>query len=988
SDNAYISFTENNSATQWEYIISDDSTQNSSTLTPITSSTNPIHISGLAPSTTYYYQMRSICNTNSYSSWSDRLIFSTASIPATIPYVCDFENTTENNNWRSLTSTASTLFPIKWIINTSAGNGQLNTGVNSAYISNDNSSYSVGSNPIYYTSFYRDIDFGETNDNYTLKFNWKSDGNILGADVYAGLRVYLMDVGNYIPTDVLLQNTEDTIGTFLGSGSIWQTAEIELNGITGIKRLCFIAFDLYRSIVNPSAIDNINLTISNCSRPQNLRATNTTTSSDIAFNANSDSYIVEYKEETNANYTTIEMSSNPIHLDNLSLATVYNVRLRGICGSDTSLYSEILTFTTPCSDNSVTSFPWIEGFENGISCWAQQRILGNIVWDDAKGYYYSENYFGGGYHAMPHTDTTIAYLYSNFAKTKLISPKLDISQLGLPYLSYWFVMEKQSSHIDTLKVYYRTNEDSSWTLLRTFYSSDQPSWRNDSVSLPYPSSTYQIAFEGLANDGFGVGLDDVKVYDLSPCLAPAGISANVAHNSTTISWTAGGSETIWQIKLNSNGTPIDIQNTPTYSFNNLTAGTSYTAYIRANCGSFYSPWVGITFANAVVTNINTSSLTNNSTTLIASYTQGSDAIIAKGFDWKLNTASNWNTQIVTDASNTFSYSLTGLAPNTMYDVRAYVMTATDTAYSSTIQFTTLAIIPPTVTTIQTTNISNNSATLNGTTTQETEAIQARGFEYKLNSTSSWTDAIDVTASGTTTITANVNGLTPNTQYDVRAYAQTASGRTYGNIENFTTSGNTVVLGEVTTQSATNIDTTSAVLNGTLVSVGNALSNIEVGFVYSTTSNPILGVTNVVRVDVPYVEGMTTYSSPITELQHSTIYYVKAFVNNSAGDAYGDEVTFKTDSLSGLSDIEANKFSISMYPNPATNTTKLVISGVEGETDIAINDVQGKLIYKTTAKAVNGKVEQTIDVNNFAKGVYYVRIQNQTTSRTQKLIVIY
>ncbi len=989
TDNVYISFTENNSATQWEYIISNDSTQNSSMLTPITSSTNPIHISGLTPSTTYYYQMRSICDTNSSSSWSDRLIFSTSSIPATIPYVCDFEDTTENNNWRSLTSTASTLFPVKWIINTSAGNGS-NTGVNSAYISNDNASYYVGTNTVYYTSFYRDIDFGEAEDNYTLKFNWKSDGNILGADIYAGLRVYLMDIGDHIPTDVLLQNTEDTIGTFLGSGSTWQTAEMELNGITGTKRLCFIAFNLYRTILNPSAIDNISLAVSNCSRPQNLRARNTTTtSSDIAFNANSDSYIVEYKEETNSNYTTIEMSSNPIHLDNLSLATVYNVRLRGICGSDTSLYSEILTFTTPCSDNSVTSFPWIEGFENGISCWAQQRILGNIVWDDAKGYYYSESYFGGGYHAMPHNDTTISYLYSNFAKTKLISPKLDISLLSLPYLSYWFVMEKQSSNIDTLKVYYRTNEDSSWTVLRTFYSSDQPSWRNDSVSLPYPSSTYQIAFEGFANEGFGIGLDDVKVYEASPCTAPTGLSANVAHNSTTISWQAGGSETAWQIKLNTDGTPIDIQNTPTYSFNNLIAGTNYTAYVRANCGSYYSSWVGITFSNAVVTNINTSFLTHNSTTLIASYTQGSDAIIEKGFDWKLNTASNWNRQPVTDASTTFSYPLTGLTPNTMYDVRAFVITATDTAYSSTIQFTTLAIIDPTVTTVQTTNISNTGATLNGITAQGTESIQARGFEYKPTSTSTWTSAIDVTATGTTTITANVTGLTASTQYDVRAYAQTASGRTYGNIENFTTSENTVVLGSVTTQNATNIDTANATLNGTLVNVGNATSNIEVGFVYSTVSNPVLGRTDVVRVNVTYVEGMTTYSSPITELEHSTIYYVKAFVNNSAGEAYGDEITFKTDSLrSGLSDIDANKFSVTMYPNPATNITKLVVSGVEGETDIAINDAQGKLIYKTKAKAVNGKVEQTIDVNNFAKGVYYVRIQNQTTNRTQKLIVLY
>ena len=76
----------------------------------------------------------------------------------------------------------------------------------------------------------------------------------------------------------------------------------------------------------------------------------------------------------------------------------------------------------------------------------------------------------------------------------------------------------------------------------------------------------------------------------------------------------------------------------------------------------------------------------------------------------------------------------------------------------------------------------------------------------------------------------------------------------------------------------------------------------------------------------------------------------------------------------------------MYPNPAPNTTKLVVSGVVGEAKIVISDVQGRIINTINAKSVNGEVEQTIDVNNLAKGVYYVRIQNTTTSRTQKLIV--
>ncbi|MBP1645394.1 MAG: hypothetical protein H6Q16_969 [Bacteroidetes bacterium] len=974
-DSVDISFTENNSATQWEYIITNDSTQNSSTLTPVTSSTNPIHISGLTPSTTYYFQMRSICDTNSPSSWSDRLIFSTPCNPASIPYLCTFENTTENINWRSQLSTASTSYPIKWIIDTSAGNGSLNTGVNSAYVSNDNSSYTVGSYPFYYSAFYRDIDFGQTGDNYTLQFNWKNDGYISGTDVHAGLRVYLMDLENNIPTDGLPANIEDPLGTFLGSGAIWRTAQMELNQITGIKRLCFVAYNRYFNFINHPAIDNISINVTSCLRPQNLRATNiSTTSSDILFNANSDSYIVEYKKETDANYTSIEMFSNPVHLDSLLSATVYNVKLRGICGSDTSLYSETLTFTTPCSDYAITSFPWIEGFENGISCWVQQKDIQNIPWSNLNGYYYDESYYLGSYHAMPHSGAKISYFTNDYnAKTKIISPKLDISQLALPYLSYWFVMEKLNVNRDTLKVYYRSSEDSSWALLRTFYASEQPSWRSDSISLPYPSSTYQIAFEGIGSAGFGIGLDDVKVYETSPCLAPTGLSANVAHNSTTISWNAGGSEANWQIKLNSNGTPIDIQNTPTYSFNNLTAGTSYTAYIRANCGSFYSPWVGITFANAIVANIYTSSLTNNSATLTASYTQGSDAIIAKGFDWKLNAESNWNTQTATDIANPFSYSLTGLASNTMYDVRAYVMTSTDTAYSSIIQFTTLANTPPSVTTDSIANITQTSAIFYGTITQGTEQINARRFEYKLPS-QTWEDANIISASGINNITASVTGLQQGTTYEVRAYVRTASTTEYGLTITFNTLTEGITPPTVVTLAANPINDRSATLHGTITAGSEAITNqgFEWKAVNGTTWTPVI---------LAPVNDTITYQ--LTGIEPETNYEFKAFATTATTTEYGTTQTFLT---LGINEIDGSVISVIMYPNPANNETKLIVSGVSGDTKIVLSDVQGRILNTININAINGVVEQTIDVNNLAKGVYYVRIQNSNLNRANKLIV--
>lgn len=876
SSTANIYFTENGSATSWQYVISDGTVTDPNNGTTVTTTNAPTILTGLTPQTEYTIWIRSNC-INQTSIWSQPLRFTTEAIPASVPYSCNFENLQETQKWRKLSSTIN-----NWVIGQAAGNGLSTIDTNdstAAYISNNyGASYATNYDNIYAYS-YRDIDFGTNVTSYTLKFDWKCKGYISGTTIYSGLRVYLSDPSEFISVSELPRNENDTLGSFYNASpfaSTWQNAQLPIDNVSGVKRLIFVYYDEYHNSAPPAAIDNISIR-SICSRPYNLATSNTsTTYSDISWShPGADSYIVSYRPTSSISLTDEETITSPYTIQNLTPGTEYIVKIKAICSGDTTMYSDSLIFTTPCSDFSISSFPWFEGFENGISCWSQQKDIRNISWLSSNGYFYDTYY--STYDTIPHTGNKIAYFIgNNSVKTRIISPKLDITQLTLPYLKYWYVMKKEFLYSeDTLKVYYRPNEDSAWTLLKTLYAINQASWRTDSIALLNPSSTYQIAFEGIGSNGHGIGLDDVKVYDLSPCLAPNGLSANVAHNSTTISWNAGGSETNWQIKLNSNGTPIDIQNTPTYSFNNLTTGTSYTAYIRANCGSYYSPWVSITFANAVVANIYTSSLTNNSATLTASYTQGSDAIIAKGFDWKLNSVSNWNTQIVTDVANPFSYSLTGLVPSTMYDVRAYVMTAYDTAYSSIIQFTTLATTPPSVTTDSIANISHTSAIFYGTITQGTEEINARGFEYKLP-TEEWADAVVLSATGTNSISAEANDLQPYTSYNVRAYARTNSDK-----------------------------------------------------------------------------------------------------------YYGQELNFQTLTLTS---IDKQPINIMMYPNPANNETKLIISGVQGDTKIVLSDVQGRILNTINTKAINGVVEQTIDVNNLAKGVYYVRIQNSNLNRTNKLIV--
>jgi uncharacterized protein (TIGR02145 family) len=92
-----------------------------------------------------------------------------------------------------------------------------------------------------------------------------------------------------------------------------------------------------------------------------------------------------------------------------------------------------------------------------------------------------------------------------------------------------------------------------------------------------------------------------------------------------------------------------------------------------------------------------------------------------------------------------------------------------------------------------------------------------------------------------------------------------------------------------TNAITNITGTSATLNGIISIVSencDVPNNTEQGFVYSTEIQPTLEDTQV------NVNG-TNISTTIEGLTPNTTYYVRAFLTNTFGDFYGNEVSFST-----------------------------------------------------------------------------------------------
>jgi len=94
-------------------------------------------------------------------------------------------------------------------------------------------------------------------------------------------------------------------------------------------------------------------------------------------------------------------------------------------------------------------------------------------------------------------------------------------------------------------------------------------------------------------------------------------------------------------------------------------------------------------------------------------------------------------------------------------------------------------IPATVTTLDATAVTHNSAKLSGVVAPGTDVIAARGFEWKKTTGGTYADLVSDHTSNT--FDATLTGLTGNTNYTYRAYVKVGSDKIYGTEKTFTTS---------------------------------------------------------------------------------------------------------------------------------------------------------------------------------------------------------
>ena len=177
-----------------------------------------------------------------------------------------------------------------------------------------------------------------------------------------------------------------------------------------------------------------------------------------------------------------------------------------------NVYSTGLTIDETTSINDQSVFPWTEDFENSGNIpagWSSEFVTGTVVWEYGEGGFDDEHPTG----AQGGTYNGRFFSSNKGVKTKIITPPLDLSQMTHPALFFWHTQEEWNVDQDELRLYYKNAANGKWTLIwGQEYTNSISVWTEESnIDLPSPSAHYYIAFEGLANYGYGVCVDNVTV---------------------------------------------------------------------------------------------------------------------------------------------------------------------------------------------------------------------------------------------------------------------------------------------------------------------------------------------------------------------------------------------------------------------------------------------------------------------------------------------
>ena len=702
-------------------------------------------------------------------------------------------------------------------------------------------------------------------------------------------------------------------------------------------------------------------------------------------------YEIEYDTVgfTQGTGTMLTANTNSANITGLSPLGSYDVYMRSICGAgDTGVWVKF-NFQTAFCDGLTT----VENFDGSMSTttssygpigystynysYVQTIIdsahLAGLGGDITAFAFHPSNTSAGSYFTnmtvymanVPESNLSAGYIHpdSTHQFVKVID-SADFSYTSTDWQMHPFdTAFAWDGHSNILFAVHR--EHGTWLGGATFTAHNTPDAKTRYSYQDSGPYDYTTIGSGSTLNTAG----DIRFYSCNAVACPQPVIVNITNDfeSATITWSGTGNTYEVNIKESAAATwptpDITVTGT-TYTFNGLQPATNYTFRVRQDCNADslgYSEW---TIGGVITDSMPCLAPSNLHSTAVTNATAE--------FDWTVNGIETawdihvWygsfdNTYRVTTRPATVSGLTAGITYNA--SIRALCGTSLlEGDWSDTVQFSTA--VCPDVTGLATSNVTTNSVTLNW---DVNPMAQSWNIEY---GPTGFTQG-QGTQVNSTTNSYVVTGLSDGVTYDFYVKAVCGTGWTS---ENWVGASATTQESGVTCHAPTNVTADVNVNNVNLSwtpGEGNNSFEIEYG-----THGFSHGNGQVVTTEA------TTYS--LTGLDYATQYdvYVRGLCDQNVYSDWSVVATFTTGNV-GIDDVEG--ISCTIFPNPATSSTTINVSGVNGTVRIAVVDMNGRTVATETLEC-SADCEKTMEVDKLAQGAYFVRITADDVNMVRKLIV--
>ena len=312
------------------------------------------------------------------------------------------------------------------------------------------------------------------------------------------------------------------------------------------------------------------------------------------------------------------------------------------------------------------------------------------------------------------------------------------------------------SRAEEWSVRYRTYNVGEWTVVNNL------TVKSYTMTGLSPETEYEVQVRNDCSASSSSWTDSNRFTTTSLCPTPSGLTnTNTTYNSVTVTWTAGGDETGWNVQTKPDGGSWSASThvaSASYVMSGLTPGTTYHYRVQADCGGAwvegtYTPVcptiTAITLTNETVTGVHVNwTLSGGNVPCSVRYRSALELLI-------------WHTA-VSDTEET-SCAISGLTPDVEYQIQ--VKTACGDWMDA--ENYTPRILPPTPT------ITAYDGSVKVTWNN---VLLASGYQYVVvprDAAHSWSSAVSVATNPTDANPLIISGLSAGTAYDL--YVRTIYG---------------------------------------------------------------------------------------------------------------------------------------------------------------------------------------------------------------------